>query len=651
MKVFRNPEDYREHFSRLVVLERAEEVQAQQDEMANLSGLERQAMGRCVLDMIASDRGPWLGGRRLVRLRRADMPDCEIGPSDTVMLSRDHPLRDGIQGVVLEKTGSGFVVVLDGPLQAGWRRVRLDLLSNDITYARMLSALRNAPAGLFPVDFLMGKEKPAIKEENLSAPNQMNPSQTKALRLAMGTRPLFLIHGPFGTGKTLTLVEIIACAVRHGERVIACGDSNVATDNLLEGLIRKKLEPVRIGHPAKVSSELLPYSLDALVEAHPEYSVCKELWEIIDALRQEQELYPRPDPGTRRGYTYDDIERMAKHYKSGKGISRERMRDMGKWVSAEKKIKELRHEAGEREDRIIKEIISGAQVICSTCSGAGSEFLEKEEFDLAVIDEATQATEPSALIPLIKARRAVLAGDHRQLPPTVLSREAEKGGLGVSLFERMISLHPFASALLDTQYRMHPDIMEFPARAFYDGRLTAALGLEKMRLSDLLVFQADNPALDDRPVVFLDTSGRFREKTRRGSPSRRNPGEAELVRKLAKELLGLGLDPSQLGVIAPYDDQVKLLRGILPPGVEARTVDGFQGREKEVIILSLVRSNPAGRIGFLNDRRRLNVAITRAKRKLIVIGDARTLSADRVYRDFVEWIRKHGSLLGRGDLP
>ncbi|MGB9590387.1 MAG: AAA domain-containing protein, partial [Candidatus Hydrothermia bacterium] len=274
---------------------------------------------------------------------------------------------------------------------------------------------------------------------------------------------------------------------------------------------------------------------------------------------------------------------------------------------------------------------------------AGSEFLEKEEFDLMVIDEATQATEPSTLIPLIKAKRAVLAGDHRQLPPTILSREAEKGGLGVSLFERMIGLHPEASALLDTQYRMHPDIMEFPAGTFYRGELRTADGLEKMKLSGLLAFPAENPVLDDRPVVFLDTGGRSREKRRRGSPSRHNPGEADAVRKLVKELLGLGLDPSQLGVIAPYDDQVKLLKEILPNGVEVRTVDGFQGREKEVIILSLVRSNQTGRIGFLNDRRRLNVAITRARRKLIVIGDGRTLSSDRVYKDFIGWLEERGS--------
>ena len=649
MRVFRNPEDYREHFSRLIALERAEEVQAQQDEMANLSGQARQDLGRCVLDMAASDKGPWIGGRRLISLRRAGMPENDIGPSDTVMLSRDHPLRDGIQGVVLEKTKGGFTVVLDAALPSGWRRVRLDLLSNDTTYTRMLSALKNAPAGLFPVDFLTGKEKPHIRPEKLSPPEHLNSSQTSALSLAMGSRPLFLIHGPFGTGKTLTLVEIIACAVRHGERVIVCGDSNVATDNLLEGLIRKGLEPVRIGHPAKVSPGLLSHCVDTLVEAHPEYGTCKQLWEMIGALRQEQERYPRPDPGTSRGYTYEDIERMGRHYKSGRGISRDRMREMAGWVSVERRIRELRDEASEREDRIINEIISGAQIICSTCSGAGSEFLEKEEFDLAVIDEATQATEPSALIPLVKARRAVLAGDHRQLPPTVVSREAEKGGLGLSLFERMIGLHPSASALLDTQYRMHPEIMEFPARAFYDGRLTAAPGLEKLRLSDLLAFPANDPILDDRPVVFLDTGGKFREKTRRGSASRENPGEAELVRDLVKKLLSLGLDHSQVGVIAPYDDQVKLLREILPGRVEARTVDGFQGREKEVIILSLVRSNPTGRIGFLNDRRRLNVAITRARRKLVVIGDTRTLSSDRVYKDFLDWVEERGLLLRLAD--
>jgi len=644
VRVFRDPEDYREHFSRLVVLERAEELRTQQEEIAHLSGEARQARGRCVLDMSAEDRGPWLGGRRLIRLTRMVMPETEIGASDTVMVSRSHPLMDGLQGVVLERTGNGFVVVLDGPLPAGWRRVRVDLLSNDITYNRMLFALRHARAGLFPMGFLLGKENPTVRAESLRAPGYLNQSQAKALSLAMGTRPMFLIHGPFGTGKTLTLVEIVACAVRYGERVLACGDSNVATDNLLEGLIKKGLEPVRIGHPAKVSPGLVSHSLDALVEAHPEYGTCRELWERIWAMRREQEGYPRPDPASRRGYTYEDIERMGKHFKSGRGIPRERMREMARWVSLERGIKELRDEAGEREERIMREIISKARVVCSTCSAAGSEFLENEEFDLVVIDEATQATEPSALIPLIKARRAVLAGDHKQLPPTVLSREAERGGLGVSLFERMISLHPEASALLDTQYRMHPKIMEFPAKAFYEGKLRSAEGLEKMGLSDLLAFPAEDPALDDRPVVFLDTSGRSPERTRRGSPSKENPGEAEMVRGLVKELLGLGLDPSQVGVIAPYEDQVKLLREILPEGVEARTVDGFQGREKEVIVLSLVRSNPSGRIGFLNDRRRLNVAITRARRKLIVIGDAGTLSTDRVYRDFVEWATGRGKI-------
>ncbi|MGB9590288.1 MAG: AAA domain-containing protein, partial [Candidatus Hydrothermia bacterium] len=274
MKVFKNPEDYREHFSRLVAIERAEELQAQQEEMASLSGQAREARGRCILDMIASDKGPWLGGRRLIKLRRHDIPENEIGPSDTVMISRDHPLRDGLQGIILEKTGSGFIVVLDAPLPAGWRRVRLDLLSNEITYARMLSALKNAPEGLFPMDFLLGKKSPVVRAERLSAPAYLNPSQAKALALAMGTRPVFLVHGPFGTGKTLTLVEIISFALRHGERVIACGDSNVATDNLLEGLMRKGFEPVRIGHPAKVSSGLISRCLDALVETHPEYGAC-----------------------------------------------------------------------------------------------------------------------------------------------------------------------------------------------------------------------------------------------------------------------------------------------------------------------------------------------------------------------------------------
>ncbi|MEO0146342.1 MAG: IGHMBP2 family helicase [candidate division WOR-3 bacterium] len=636
--VFENPEDYRKHFSRLIMLERSEEMRAMREEILRLSGEERQATGRCVLDMSLSDKGPWLGGRRLVYLFRADMPETEIGPSDMVMVSRGRPLTEGIAGVILKRTGNGFVVVLDSPIS--WSKVRVDLLSNDITYERMLFALKNMEGGLFPLEFILGKSEPLIQEEAIRIPDHLNPSQAKALMLAMGSRPIFLIHGPFGTGKTLTLVEIIAKALERGERVLACGDSNVATDNLLEGLVKKGLEPLRIGHPAKVSPHLVSHSLDAMVEAHPEFGKCRKLWEAIEELKAEQSRYPRPDPGSRRGYTYREIERLAKHHKSGRGIPRERMKEMAEWVLIEKKITELRQEATEREGRIINEIISSARVICSTCSGAGSEFLEGEDFDLLVLDEATQATEPSALVPLIKARRAVLAGDHRQLPPTVISREAELGGLGLSFFERMIELHPEASTLLDIQYRMHPDIMEFPAKAFYAGKLRSAKGLEKMRLSDLLAIPARNPVLGDKPVFFVDTGGTHRERRRKGSPSRENPGEAEIVKGLVKELLALGLDPSEVGVIAPYEDQVKLLRGLLPDGVEVKTVDGFQGREKEVIILSLVRSNPKGKIGFLKDRRRLNVAITRARRKLIVIGDAGTLARDKVYRDFVGWARR-----------
>ncbi len=642
---FESPDHYREHFFRLLELERREEMEAMEREMRSLSALERERAGRAILGLRPTDRGPWLGGRRLYTLWRAQEIETEIGPGDMVLVSLHHPLRDGIPGVVLERARHTLQVVLDQRLPRAWRQVRLDLYVNDITFRRMAQALRTLELGAFDLSVLLGHQPPRVRSISLEVSNTLNEAQRRAVALALGSWPLFLIHGPFGTGKTTTLVEILRIAVDRGMRVLATADSNIAVDNLAEGALAHQLPLVRIGHPAKMLPALREQSLDLQVERHSRYGLVRAHWKRIEELRERQREYPRPTPARRRGLTYEQILRHGRHFKGSRGISREEMRRMARWVELEMEIRALREAAQKETQRIIQEILKRAAIVFATCSGAGSEYLENETFDLVVIDEATQATEPATLIPLLKAPRAVLAGDHKQLPPTVISQAADALGLGFTLFERWITLYPRASALLNIQYRMHPAIMEFPNQRFYEGRLKAAPGLENLRLSQLLHRPLHHhPVLDDRPVVFVHVPG-SPEQQRRGSTSRENLGQALWIQTWVDLLMKHGARAEHLGVIAPYEDQVKLLRGLLPEDVEVKTVDGFQGREKEVVFLSLVRSNPQGEIGFLRDQRRLNVALTRARRKLVVVGDRETLRQDPLYRDLLRFLETQGAVV------
>lgn len=315
---------------------------------------------------------------------------------------------------------------------------------------------------------------------------------------------------------------------------------------------------------------------------------------------------------------------------------------MAKWIELQNQIKNLIEEKKKIENQIVDEILKTADVVLATNSTAGNEFLENRTFEVLVLDEASQSTEPSALIPLIKAKKVIMAGDHKQLPPTVLHPDAKD--LSYTMFERFIDLYPEASYMLRIQYRMNDLIKEFPSKEFYNGELISHDSVKDIKLSDIAKQKSDNPALDDTPIVFIDTKGKFMEKTRRGSFSKYNPEEAKFVKNLVEELKKMGIPSEDIGVITPYKDHEDYLKQLIPD-VEVKTVDGFQGREKEVIIISLVRSNPQEEIGFLEDLRRLNVALTRAKRKLILVGDAKTLSSNEVYKRLIEFIKEKGKVL------
>jgi predicted DNA helicase len=299
-----------------------------------------------------------------------------------------------------------------------------------------------------------------------------------------------------------------------------------------------------------------------------------------------------------------------------------------------KEARDLLAEARKLESLAIERVLDEARVVCATLTGLDSQLLGQRRFNLAVLDEACQSTEPAAWVPLLRANKLVLAGDHCQLPPTVISTEAAEQGLAVSLMERLIARFGSGiSRLLTVQHRMHEAIMGFSNAAFYEGELIAHESVAGHRLCDLPGVQSDS--LTESPVQFIDTAGAgYDEELEEDTGSRRNLQEANLAARKVRQLLEAGLNPSHLGVITPYRAQVRRLRELLAdvPALEIDSVDGFQGREKEAIIVSLVRSNPEGEIGFLSDTRRTNVALTRARRKLIVIGDSATLSNHAFYQ-------------------
>jgi predicted DNA helicase len=292
---------------------------------------------------------------------------------------------------------------------------------------------------------------------------------------------------------------------------------------------------------------------------------------------------------------------------------------------------------------IFAKVMSETEVVVGTPTGVQDRSIREKEFDLVIIDEATQATEPITWIPMIKAKKVLMAGDHFQLPPTVRSREAEDQGLGITLFERYYDiLGGDFKQLLEHQYRMNEKIMGFSSREFYKNLLVADESVKKQVLSGLKSVQKTPDT--EEPVLFIDTVGKgFEEKLEEGSESRYNPEEATVVLSQLKKMLDLGVPAEEIAVISPYSAQVRLLTSKSPdPRIEIDSVDGFQGREKELVIVSLVRGNMEGEMGFLTDTRRMNVAMTRAKKKLIVIGDSATLSSIGFYKSFIEYAESVG---------
>jgi predicted DNA helicase len=594
-------------------------------------------------------------------------PDTEIRVGDLVMISKTDPLRDdNPTGTVTQVTNYSITVSFD-PKPDGWvfgKGLRVDLYVNDITYQRMQDALAQLPTAEEPLahlrDVCTGATAPAgtEREEVDGGHNSsLNASQRRAVREALGTEDVHLIHGPPGTGKTTTAIEVIQQCVDRGESVLATAASNTAVDNLVEFLVEQGADVVRLGHPARVTPTLRAHTLDAQIEDNETYQRSQDRREDAFEVLDERDDLTHPSGRWRRGMSDRKIKELAEQERGSRGVPANKIKEMAEWLELQDRADTLFDEAERLEQEAIDEVLSAADVVCSTNSTAGSDLMANQTFDTLVIDEATQATAPSCWIPMTHARRAILVGDHKQLPPTILNQEAAHSGLQHTLFERLAKHHETdpeepnsIRSLLRTQYRMHETIMGFSSRTFYDNRLEADETVRRHTLADFGVTTVALPAqrrkiLDpDAPLIFVNTAIiDAPEHQRAGSHSRENPREAELVTRLATDLIDAGVAPEKIAVIAPYDDQVdRLDQQIDVEELEVDTVDGFQGREKEVVLVSLVRSNERGTVGFLDEPRRFNVAETRSKRKAVVVGDISTIANADVFADFQAYVQEEG---------
>lgn len=620
-----NSREHLEHLESLWLLERDEERRRHVDERERLSHAERVEAGDAMSGLLVEDTASSAGNRVLVWLEAAadDVRrfSGSVGAPVTLWWGSDDDER--IPGILSRKRGGRLAVTLDDfpPERLLHGHFNLDLEAPETTFRRGKRAIEDF-ASVKPTSDA-GKLREALFGDSESErfpgaittffDERLNEVQRHAVEEALFTEPVGFIHGPPGTGKTRTLVELIRQALARGERVLATAASNAAVDHLAEGLLEAGVDKlVRIGHPARVSESIEAHSLDALLEARPEYSLARG-W-MDEARELHRRLGVRKDRGN---------------------ISRDQKREM--YLEARQLMSDARDHLG----RIEHAIISSARVICVTASSARSRILRDERFDLAVFDEATQCADPLALIALSKTRRAVFAGDPNQLGPTVLSQKAERGGLGKTALDR----HAREASMLVVQYRMNDPIMAFPSASKYEGKLVADEAVSSHRLEELGV--AHDPARDSA-LVFVDTAGKgWNEVEGLNDASLSNPGQAERSAREARRLLSRGLAPENLAIITPYRAQARLIGDLLADveGLEVDTIDAFQGREKEAVIVDLVRSNESGQIGFLNDTRRMNVALTRARRFLLVVGDSATIGGSDYYSDFMKAVEAHGEWL------
>ncbi|MBK9257071.1 MAG: AAA family ATPase [Saprospiraceae bacterium] len=448
-----------------------------------------------------------------------------------------------------------------------------------------------------------------LHDNNNNWQKGLNPSQEKAVKISLAAPLIGIIHGPPGTGKTTTVVALVQALIPEEKRVLVCAPSNNAADLLAERISHKGLQVLRLGNITRIDDDLMHLTLEEKVRNHQD-------WQHIRKVKIQSQDFLKRAGQYKRNFTPEArVERQ----------------------NLKKEARALMQWARELEDRLVDGILDNTQVIVTTLIGVSHKITENLLFKTVIIDEASQAMEPECWNAILKAKRVILAGDHLQLPPTVKSQKAITLGLEETILDRMADVIKHTS-LLTEQYRMNDTILGFPNLMFYDQKLISAPSVAKHMIRN-----------DQKPFVFIDTAGcGFDEVNSQSFRSLTNEGEYFIIREhlLANMENIIG---SNIGIISPYADQVRYIRQQINDDpdlklleVDVNTIDGFQGQEKEIIYISLVRSNSNNEIGFLKDQRRLNVAITRAMKKLVIVGDSATLAQNPLYSDLIAYSESFG---------
>jgi ATP-dependent RNA/DNA helicase IGHMBP2 len=633
------PMEYFKKLTTLLKTEQAEDRRIYQHLAQHSSITERRAAGLAWYPVAIRDTEIGRGDYLTVEVERTTHSDIahqlRFG-APAALFSNHDPHTDRLEGTITFQGGNKLKITLLTDELPEWARngkLGIDLLFDDNSYTEMFGALKRAEAlaekkeegalvrvltGQQAATFL-DKRAPAsdVFRETADSPDRpgagLNPSQQAAVEKILTANELAIVHGPPGTGKTTTLVQAIKALVRRdGERVLVVAPSNTAVDLLSEKLADEGLNVLRIGNPVRVSERLQALTLDSRMAEHNSVKEVKKLKKKAGEFRD-----------------------MAHKYKRNFGKAE---RDQRKALFDE--ARSIMKEVERLEQYVVDDVLAKAQVVTATLVGASHYTVRHLQYRTAVIDEAGQALEPACWIPVLKAQRLVLAGDHCQLPPTVKSAEAAQGGLAITLMEKNVALHPEAVVLLEEQYRMHDMIMGYAGGVFYNSRLRAHPSVAGHTLF-----------AGDMPLSFVDTAGCGYEEKQEGT-GLSNPEEAAFLLKHTTRLVSElsahypATDFPSIAIISPYRLQVQLLQELLPHSpalqpylhrISVNTIDSFQGQERDIVYIGMTRSNDDNRIGFLAEVRRMNVAMTRARKKLVVIGDSSTLSQSSFYAGFIAY--------------
>lgn len=540
-------------------------------------------------------------------------------------------------GVINYVRDNTMVITLNSDDLPDWiddHLLGVDLMFDEMAYREMEIAMKevikasdNRVAELR--DTMLGYRSPVSSHQLPTTGDRqpetiLNLSQWKALEKVLNAQDVANIHGPPGTGKTTTLVQAIKRTVEIEKQVLVCAPSNAAVDLLAEKLTEQGLRVLRIGHPARVTEQSLSKTLDAQIAMHEYYKELRELRKKMTHLRD-----------------------MAFKYKRDFGYNERQQRKL-----LLQEAKAMKADADVLEFYIVNDLLNNSDVITCTLVGAANHTLRGKRYKTVFIDEAGQALEPACWIPILRAERVIFAGDHFQLPPTIKSIEAAREGLSQTLFEKCIQRQPQTAFMLQVQYRMHEDIMRFPSRYFYHDELIAHESVQQHALQKT---GEDGEMVSLPPIDFIDTAGcGFTEAQDAETLSRFNEEEAQLlIRQLENLIREIGAEDwtYTLGIITPYSAQVERIAKLAETSeeisavskyVSINTVDAFQGQERDIIAISFVRSNDKNEVGFLSDIRRTNVAITRARKKLMMVGDSATLGTHSFYLELLDYVQLKG---------